>query len=117
MAEGPKRPVNLRAAGRRLWDAVLPDYELDPAELRALEAACRTLDELGRLEREIRKSPTLTVGSTGQVVVHPLFGEVRAHRTVLARLLREVGLAQAEEDLLGHSSAAGRALVRHRWGA
>src|SRR5512133_3567443 len=80
-------PSGLKSAGRRLWAAVVSKYVLTPAELANLAEACRTKDELDRLERAVRALPDLTTtGSTGQPKVHPLLAEVRAHRQLLERL-------------------------------
>jgi hypothetical protein len=49
--EPPKAPTGLRAAGKRLWVAVANKYVLTPAEVSVLVEACRTSDELDRLER------------------------------------------------------------------
>ena len=113
---GMKRPSHLKAAGRRFWDEVLDDFEVGPDELRLLEAACRTIDELGRLEVALRDAPTLTSGSMGQTVVHPLFGEVRAHRTTLVRLVKALGIVEAVQEEAGTRSSAARKLASARWG-
>lgn len=90
-----KRPSGLRAAGRRLWDDVTATYTLRPDERVALAAACRLADECARLERELTTAPTITAGSTGQPVVHPLFAALEKHRAALAAQLAAVGLADA----------------------
>jgi hypothetical protein len=62
-----------------------------------LGQACRTTDELDRLERAVRVLPELTTtGSTGQLKPHPLLEEVRRHRTLLERLT--TALALPDED-------------------
>jgi hypothetical protein len=87
MDEPPKAPTGLRAPGKRLWGAVVDNYVLTAAEAEMLGQACRTTDELDRLERAVRALPNLTTtGSTGQLKPHPLLEEVRRHRTLLERL-------------------------------
>jgi hypothetical protein len=52
---------------------------LDPGELCVLAEACRTKDELDRLEAAVRALPSLlATGSQGQEKAHPLLAEVRA---------------------------------------
>jgi hypothetical protein len=49
-----KPPTGLKAPGRGLWTAVAGPYVLTPAELEMLGQACRTADELDRLEKAVR---------------------------------------------------------------
>lgn len=116
-------PSGLKVAGRKLWDDVTEAYDLLPHELRVLASACRTLDELGRLERALAKAKPTVRGSKGQTRPHPLFAEVRAHRTTLKTLLAAVGLPDVDsgydDGAAGSArSDAGRqlAFIRHHGG-
>ena len=67
--------MGLKASGKRLWAAVAGPYVLTPAELEMLGQACRTSDELDRLERAVRALPELTTtGSTGQLKASSVAG-------------------------------------------
>jgi hypothetical protein len=110
-------PSGLRAAGRRLWAAVVGPYVLTPAELEMLGQACRTSDELDRLERAVRALPELTtIGSTGQVRPHPLLSEVRSHRLLLERLTSALCLPD-DDQLTGDraSTKHARTAAQGRW--
>jgi hypothetical protein len=112
-----KPPTGLKAPGKQLWAAVATKYVLTPAELEMLGQACRTADELDRLERAVRQLSELTVrGSTGQPKAHPLLAEVRAHRVLLERLTGALNLPDEDEEvgLRGSSRHAQRA-ARGRW--
>ena len=116
--EPPKAPTGLRAPGKRLWIAVADKYVLTPAEVSVLVEACRTSDELDRLERAVRALPNLTTtGSTGQLKPHPLLEEVRRHRTLLERLTTALALPDEDQTvgLRGASRHAQKA-ARARWG-
>lgn len=115
----PRAPSGLGKAGRALWRKVVAVYDVEVDEAEALTAACRCVDDLARLESALADAPTVVEGSTGQPRPHPLFAEVRAHRLALAKLLAGAGLAAADDEVNPATarSAAGRALVRHRWGA
>ena len=116
--ESSKAPTGLRAPGKRLWAAVVNKYVLTAAEVEMLAQACRTTDELDRLERAVRVLPELTTtGSTGQLKPHPLLEEVRRHRTLLERLTTALALPDEDQTvgLRGASRHAQKA-ARARWG-
>ena len=71
-------------------------FELRPDELRVLEAACRSSDELARIDEALKEAPVVVRGSQGQDVAHPLLSQALAHRRVLAALIKQ--LALPEED-------------------
>lgn len=105
-------PLGLGLAGKGLWRRVVSLYALAEHEAEALTAACRTADDISRLEKSLKDAPVMTIGSRGQSVVNPLFTEVRAHRLALTRLLSAAGLDAGEiED----RSTAARRLARRRW--
>src|SRR5829696_5270684 len=110
-------PSGLRAPARRLWSTVVSKYVLTPGELAMLVEACRTSDELDRLEREVRALPELTTtGSVGQVKAHPLLGEVRAHRQLLERLAGALNLPDVDQEVgLRAGSRHARTAARARW--
>src|SRR5215211_6758180 len=100
MDEPSKAPTGLRAPGKLLWAAVIDKYVLTAAEVEMLGQACRTTDELDRLERAVRVLPELTTtGSTGQLKPHPLLAEVRAHRQLLERLTTALNLPEETEEV------------------
>ncbi|MFZ1114232.1 MAG: P27 family phage terminase small subunit [Propionibacteriaceae bacterium] len=96
----PKPPAGLRATGKRLWTSVQADYVLSPAETAVLAEACRTWDELERLEEAVRELDSFVVkGSMEQDRMHPLLGEVRAHRSLLAKLGAELNLPDITQEV------------------
>jgi hypothetical protein len=79
--------------------SVAERYVLTAAEVEMLGQACRTCDELDRLEKAVRSLPELTVqGSVGQPKPHPLLAEVRAHRLLLERLTTALALPDEDEE-------------------
>ena len=115
--DSPKAPTGLRTPGRRLWNAVVTRYVLTESELAMLAEACRTTDELDRLERAVRALPELTsIGSTGQLRAHPLLNEVRSHRRLLERLTTAMNLPDDDQEIgiRGPSRHARRA-IQARW--
>jgi hypothetical protein len=110
-------PAGLKAPGKRLWSAVAGLYVLTPAEVEMLGQACRTADELDRLERAVRALPDLTTtGSTGQPRAHPLLEEVRRHRLLLERLTGALNLPDEDEEVgLRPGQKHGRRAINARW--
>jgi len=110
-------PSGLKASGKRLWLSVADRYVLTAAEVEMLGQACRTADELDRLERAVRALPELTTaGSTGQIKPHPLFAEVRAHRLLLERLTGALNLPDEDQEVgLRPGQKHGRRAIQARW--
>jgi phage terminase small subunit len=107
-------PKYLGKAGRGLWNRIIERYILRDDELLILESACRQLDDLERLEAELRTAPTMVIGSAGQIRPHPLFSECRQGHQSLSRLLAQLGLGDAEAGGVSKSSA-GHRLAKIRW--
>lgn len=102
------RPARLKAKGRRLWDDVTSTYDLRADELAVLEHAARELDLIERLERELDGNGLTVAGSMGQLVAHPLIGELRQHRATAQRLLAQLKLPDDSGDGRADAAAAGR---------
>jgi phage terminase small subunit len=88
----PAAPSDLADRGRRFWREVLKVYGLNVDELQLLAEACRTLDGCERLREQIEADGSMIKGSTGQARLHPAIAELRLQRTLLAKLLAQLGL-------------------------
>ncbi len=106
MAEkkAPPAPNALGPRGRKLWRAIVAQYELRLDELVVLEEACRTLDDVERLRSALVGADLLVLGSAGQQRAHPLLTELRQSRSLLAAHFRQLGLPDMD--------TAGTAMVR-----
>jgi len=93
----PKAPTGTRAAGKRLWDAVLADYVLEQHELGLLREVVRTTDVLDELDAVIRRDGLIVAGPGGADRVHPAAVEARQARIALARLSAALRLPAGEE--------------------
>jgi hypothetical protein len=93
----PKPPRGLKTAGRRLWAAVLGDYDLDEHEIQLLEQACGTADLCARLAEAVDDGAPL-VTADGRMRAELV--ELRQQRIVYARLLAalRVPLGSQEDD-------------------
>jgi hypothetical protein len=111
----PKPPASLESAGSTLWRDVVAKYDLRVDELAVLEAACKTADMIALLEKAWADlgRPFMTVGSTGQDVIHPLIGERRAQQAALAALFRQLKLPDEVSGAVTTNPA--RAAAASRW--
>ncbi len=91
----PAPPRGTQAAGRRLWRAVLAEFELAEHELSLLRQAVRVVDVCEALHRLVDDQGPL-LGDR----VHPALVELRQQRILLARLIvaLRVPLGEAEEE-------------------
>jgi phage terminase small subunit len=118
MVDTPRAPAHLGSGAHRLWREVLAVADMRHDELVLLEKACRTLDDLDRLEKALAASPVLVAGSMGQEKVNPLFAECRSARSLLAALLKQIGVPDPVEvqkiRAISRSTQATKA-ARARW--
>lgn len=115
-----KPPAGLGVKARSVWTRITKEYDLRADELRLLEDACREVDLIERIDKELAKGSLMVPGSMGQQVTNPLVAEIRQHRLALARLFNQLHLPDDGDELSpGHASAAARDLAnrRHRRGA
>lgn len=115
----PRAPRGFAKAGKELWRSVHQtfDFEDEPHLLAILEQACRTPDEIDRLEAAMEGQPYTVLGSAKQVQVHPLVSEARFQRKALAELLSRIALPDNSDpdDPQARRSAAGRKAAHARW--
>ncbi len=93
----PKPPVGLRTGGRRLWVAVMAEFELDEHETCLLLEACRTVDLLDVLATAVEADGALVDSAQGQRV-HPAVVESRQQSICLARLIAALRLPSGDES-------------------
>jgi len=112
-------PRGLGRGGRALWREVTAAHAgLNPAALRVLADACNEADVVDGLQAALAGADPVVTGSKGQLVPHPLLGELRQHRALLGQLLRSLQLPDTDEGAAERAKAASetaRANARARW--
>lgn len=106
-------PRGLKAPGKKLWQEITEGFELSAAEFRLLEHACRELDLIDRIDRELANGSMFVQGYNGQPVSNPLLTEVRQHRSTYASLMNKLELPS--DDNRSSRSASARQLANARW--
>ena len=86
-AEGAK------AAGKRLWSAVLTDYDLSEHELTLLRQAVAVAGLCEALQATVAAEGLLVMGKA-----HPALVELRQQRILLARLIVALRVPLGDED-------------------
>lgn len=111
-----RAPMRLSPKANKLWHSTLNVYDLAEHEYPILEAACRELDLVDELEKELRGSDYIVRGSMGQDVANPLLAEIRHHRAAYVSLVRALGLPDADAGEVpdARRSAAQKA-AQARW--
>lgn len=92
----PAPPRGLGTGGRRLWRAVVGEYELDEHERAVLLQASRTTDLCDRLAEAIADADLTASGYQGSVVASPLIVEHRQQSATLSRLIAALRLPDDE---------------------
>lgn len=112
-----RAPAGLRSAGVELWNSVVAKYDLRVDEKRVLADACHATDRIADMREALAGASLLTTGSTGQVVVHPLVAEIRAHEAQVAALLAKLKLPDEAGEATESRSTQARAAAQSRWAA
>jgi hypothetical protein len=95
----PPAPKGLAASGRRLWRAILGDYDLEVHELLTLTEACRVIDRLDRLAEAGEGAPLTVENHRGDPVSNPVLTEARAQEITDVRLIASLRLPDTDENI------------------
>lgn len=87
MTKIPPAPTGSGRAGRKLWRAVLEQFELEEHEATLLERACRVADSCAALQAIVDREGVMSADRFGATVPHPALVELRQQSMVLARLI------------------------------
>jgi hypothetical protein len=110
------RPDGLGDRAAQLWKGVRGTYALRVDELYLLEAACRQVDIIDAMAARQEAEDLLATGYNGQPVAAPLLGELRAHRGLLATLLKQLKLPDDDSKAAETASDKARRAAQARWG-
>lgn len=92
----PLPPIDLGHPGRRLWDSIVNEYDLDEHELALLVEAVRTVDLCDKLDATVRRDGAIIESPQG-MKAHPAAVEVRQQRIALARMLAALRMPAGED--------------------
>lgn len=103
----PEPPLDLREAGRRLWEKTLAEIDYQAHELELLAETCRTLDAVRSLQQALDTDGVIDISPQGRRV-HPALPELRQQRIALARLLAALNIPDDETPESTGTTPAGR---------
>lgn len=85
-------PAGLKAGGKRLWKAVVREFEIELHNAPILAAACFQADRIEAAREKIATEGIEFKDRFGQPKEHPAVGTERAASQAMKTLLRELGL-------------------------
>ena len=94
-----RAPTGLKSPGKRLWAAVVAEFELAEHEAAQLSEACFVRDRIDQLRRQVVTDGLMIPSSQG-ARLHPGVSEIRAQHLTLARLLATLNVPSLAEDAL-----------------
>lgn len=96
---GPALPRYWSAEAKRVHARILAERpSIAGADLSSLHQACTMIATADRYDRTIRADGSTVLGSTGQLVAHPLVSEVRQLRTAAASILDRLSPVQSRAE-------------------
>jgi hypothetical protein len=91
-------------------------FVLNAGEIEILRQACRTSDEIGLLEAELRSSSLVVAGYAGQPRPNPLIKIIQDHRLLLRRLVDSLNLPDEDQESgLRPGQRHAQTAARGRW--
>lgn len=96
----PKVPQGLGIEGKRLWRAVLREFDLEEHELALLRRACFVADRCTALQDVIDAEGMFETNRLGERKMHPAVVELRQQEILLAKLVvaMRVPLGESGDD-------------------
>jgi phage terminase small subunit len=89
----PKAPSGLDRAGRKLWDAILGEYDItDEASLEILRSACECADRAEAAKREVARDGMTVESKTGSLRPHPALAVEATFRGLMLRHLNALAV-------------------------
>jgi hypothetical protein len=85
-------PDGIGPAGRAFCRRIWAIYDLAPAEVALLARACRVIDLLARMDRQLAAEKLIVKGSTGQPRANPLLAASAEQARTLEGLVRAMCL-------------------------
>lgn len=98
----PTAPRGTGQDGRRLWRAVLTEYELEEHELTLLRQAVHVADVCADLAAQVDRDGTVLAGKA-----HPALVELRQQRILLARLIVALRVPLGEDESTSRTQRRG----------
>jgi hypothetical protein len=93
----PRPPKGAGLSGRRVWRAVLGEFDLDEHERALVTALVRQVDRLDELEDLITAEGLMVTGH-GTCKMHPAVIEARQSAIAVARISAALRLPSGEQD-------------------
>lgn len=95
----PAAPAALTPRSRKLWRAVLAEFELSPAELELLRSALVALDRADEAAAIIAAEGVVTVDRYGSPKAHPATDVESRNRALYGRFLAQLGVKATVESV------------------
>ena len=87
-----RAPSHLGSAGRRLWQTIVSDFEIDRAGQEILMRACEAADRAESAREAIEREGMTAPDRFGQVKPHPLLAIERDSRAAVLAGLKALNL-------------------------
>ena len=112
----PRTPAGAADAGRKLWRAVLDEFELAEHELVLLRQAVRVADTCEALRAVVDAEGELARSRLGETRAHPALVELRAQQLLLARLIVALRVPLGDQEEGGSTPRSQRRGLRGMYG-